>query len=94
MLIALAAESLRQASREIRFEFGHKLKGQTAWRLAHPDRKYRGHGIRYRRAKFEELRAILDGAPGLPLGICFDTAHAFEAGYEIHTAEVIGPGTD
>jgi hypothetical protein len=33
------------------------------------------------------LRAILDGAPDVPLGICLDTAHAFEAGYEIHTEE-------
>jgi deoxyribonuclease-4 len=27
----------------------------------------------------------MDAAPELPLGICLDTAHAFHAGYEIHT---------
>ena len=37
-------------------------------------------------ARFEELRGILDLAPELSLGICLDTAHAFAAGYEIHTA--------
>jgi deoxyribonuclease-4 len=36
-------------------------------------------------SRFEELRAIMDAAPELPLGICLDTAHAFHAGYEIHT---------
>ncbi len=36
--------------------------------------------------RFEELRSIPDQAPELPLGICLDTAHAFEAGYAIHTA--------
>ena len=36
-------------------------------------------------SRFEELQAILDDAPELPLGVCLDTAHAFEAGYEIHT---------
>jgi deoxyribonuclease-4 len=36
-------------------------------------------------SRFEELKAIMDGAPELPLGICLDTAHAFHAGYAIHT---------
>jgi deoxyribonuclease IV len=36
-------------------------------------------------SRFEELKAIVDAAPELPLGICLDTAHAFHAGYEIHT---------
>jgi deoxyribonuclease IV len=36
-------------------------------------------------SRFEELKAILDAAPELPLGICLDTAHAFHAGYGIHT---------
>jgi deoxyribonuclease-4 len=35
--------------------------------------------------RFEDLRAILDEALDLPLGVCLDTAHAFEAGYAIHT---------
>jgi deoxyribonuclease-4 len=38
--------------------------------------------------RFEQLRAMLDGvrAPER-LGICFDTAHAFAAGYELRTRE-------
>src|SRR3989475_326061 len=31
-------------------------------------------------SRFEELKAIMDGAPELPLGVCLDTAHAFHAG--------------
>jgi deoxyribonuclease IV len=33
--------------------------------------------------RFEHLREIMDGCPKLPLGVCFDTAHAFTAGYDI-----------
>ena len=38
--------------------------------------------------RFEQLRAMIDGvrAPER-LGICFDTAHAFAAGYELRTRE-------
>ena len=38
-------------------------------------------------SKFEELAAIIKGAPEVDLGLCIDTAHLFEAGYPIHTAE-------
>jgi deoxyribonuclease IV len=38
-------------------------------------------------AQFEEIRAILDQASDLPMGVCLDTAHTFEAGYEITTEE-------
>jgi deoxyribonuclease-4 len=37
-------------------------------------------------SRFAELREIMDEAPELPLGVCFDTAHAFQAGHPIHTA--------
>lgn len=33
--------------------------------------------------RFEHLRAIMDACPKIPLGVCFDTAHAFTAGYDI-----------
>ncbi len=33
--------------------------------------------------RFEHLREIMDGCSGLPIGVCFDTAHAFTAGYDI-----------
>ena len=35
--------------------------------------------------RFEELRIILDAITDVPVGVCIDTAHAFEAGYEITT---------
>jgi len=33
--------------------------------------------------RFEHLRAIMDACPKIPLGACFDTAHAFTAGYDL-----------
>ena len=33
--------------------------------------------------RFEHLREIMDACPELKLGVCFDTAHAFTAGYDI-----------
>jgi deoxyribonuclease-4 len=33
--------------------------------------------------RFEHLKQIMDACPGLPIGVCFDTAHAFTAGYDI-----------
>lgn len=37
--------------------------------------------------RFEHLREIMHACPNIPLGVCFDTAHAFTAGYDIRTAE-------
>jgi len=36
-------------------------------------------------SRFEELKAILDACPDLPLGVCVDTAHTFAAGWSIDT---------
>jgi deoxyribonuclease-4 len=36
-------------------------------------------------ARFEEVRAILDQTGDLPMGVCLDTAHTFEAGYDVTT---------
>jgi deoxyribonuclease-4 len=33
--------------------------------------------------RFEHLRDIIAACPDLNLGVCFDTAHAFTAGYDI-----------
>ena len=33
--------------------------------------------------RFEDLRVIMDACPKIPLGVCFDTAHAFTAGYDL-----------
>ncbi len=37
--------------------------------------------------RFEHLRDIIAGCAALDLGVCFDTAHAFAAGYELRTAD-------
>src|SRR5579863_1412269 len=38
-------------------------------------------------ARFEEIKDILDLTGDLPMGVCLDTAHTFEAGYDITTEE-------
>jgi len=38
-------------------------------------------------ARFEEIKAILDQTGDLPMGVCLDTAHTLEAGYDITTDE-------
>ncbi|HVA95364.1 MAG TPA: deoxyribonuclease IV [Candidatus Dormibacteraeota bacterium] len=38
-------------------------------------------------ARFEEIRAILDQTTDLPMGVCLDTAHTFEAGYDIRSEQ-------
>ncbi len=38
-------------------------------------------------ARFEEIKAILDQTKDLPMGVCLDTAHTFEAGYDITTVD-------
>ncbi len=38
-------------------------------------------------ARFEEVKAILDQTGDLPMGVCLDTAHTLEAGYDITTEE-------
>jgi deoxyribonuclease IV len=43
-----------------------------------------GECIGYR---FEHLREVMQACPNIPLGVCFDTAHAFTAGYDIRVAE-------
>jgi len=37
--------------------------------------------------RFEHLAAILDGVPGGRFGVCFDTCHAFAAGYDVSSGE-------
>ena len=37
--------------------------------------------------RFEEVAAILERLSDLPVGVCLDTAHTFEAGYDIRSAE-------
>ena len=76
------AQGLRQAARGVRLcgKFGDPRDCRV--RLLLENTSGMGAAIG---SRFEELKAIMDGAPELPLGICLDTAHAFHAGYAIHT---------
>ena len=73
--ISAIAQSLRQATRELKLGELKILLENTA-----------GQGSSLG-SKFEELKAILDACPDLPLGVCIDTAHLFAAGWDIRTHE-------
>ena len=73
--LALCAESLKIASKRLKLGSLRILLENTAGQ---------GDCIGHR---FEHLRAIMDDCPNLPLGVCFDTAHAFTAGYDIRDRE-------
>jgi deoxyribonuclease IV len=76
------AQGIRQASRGIRLcqKFGDFRDCRL--RLLLENTSGMGAAIG---SRFEELKAIIDAVPELPVGICLDTAHAFHAGYGIHT---------
>lgn len=65
------AQGLRQAARGIKLGGLRVLMENTA-----------GMGSALG-SRFEELRAILEAASDLEMGVCLDTAHTFEAGYDI-----------
>ncbi|MEP6922042.1 MAG: deoxyribonuclease IV [bacterium] len=69
--IATCAESLKIASDGLDLSSFRILLENTAGQ---------GECIGHR---FEHLGQLLDACPELPLGVCFDTAHAFAAGYDI-----------
>jgi len=73
--IADIAQGMRQAAR------GMKLGGL---RILVENTAGMGSAVG---SRFEELKAILDQTGDLPMGVCLDTAHTFEAGYEITTEE-------
>jgi deoxyribonuclease-4 len=62
--------SLKSASRKLKLEKLRILLENTAGQ---------GECIGHR---FEHLQEIMKACPELPLGVCFDTAHAFTAGYD------------
>ena len=76
--VAAIAESLKQAARGLKVGELRILLENTA-----------GQGSALG-SRFEELKAVLDACPELPLGICIDTAHLFAAGWDIRKA----PGLD
>lgn len=69
--IATCAESLEVASDGLDLSSFRILLENTAGQ---------GECIGHR---FEHLRKIMETCPNIPLGACFDTAHAFTAGYDI-----------
>ena len=69
--IRTCAESLRAACRGLDLSAFRVLLENTAGQGA-----CIGH-------RFEHLRDIIAACPDLNLGVCFDTAHAFTAGYDI-----------
>jgi len=82
--IQAVALGLRQASRGIRFHSGEfRDFHRGGLRILVENTSGMGDALGTR---FEELAEILQQARDLPLGVCLDTAHAFEAGYAIHTA--------
>jgi deoxyribonuclease IV len=76
------AQAIRQAARGVRLcqKFGDLRDCRLRLLLENTS----GMGMAIG-SRFEELKAIIDALPELPVGICLDTAHAFHAGYEIHT---------
>jgi deoxyribonuclease-4 len=44
--------------------------------------------------RFEHLREITERCPGLNLGVCLDTAHAFTAGYDIRDEDGLAAALD
>lgn len=73
--IAEIAEGMRHAAR------GMKLGGL---RILVENTSGMGSAVG---ARFEEIKAILDQTGDLPVGVCLDTAHMLEAGYDITTQE-------
>jgi deoxyribonuclease-4 len=69
--IRTCAESLKRACDGIDFGSFRILLENTAGQGA-----CIGH-------RFEHLREIIEACPELDLGVCFDTAHAFTAGYDL-----------
>src|SRR6202049_683267 len=72
--ISEIAQGMRQASRGMKFGSLRILVENTA-----------GMGSAVG-ARFEEIKSILDQTTDLPMGVCLDTAHTFEAGDAITTA--------
>jgi deoxyribonuclease-4 len=73
--IKTCAESLRAACVGLRLDSFRILLENTAGQ---------GECIGHR---FEHLGEIIEACPELNLGVCFDTAHAFTAGYDMREAD-------
>jgi deoxyribonuclease-4 len=76
------ALAIRQAARAVRLCGNFDDQRDCGLRLLLENTSGMGAAIG---SRFEELKAIIDGTPELPVGVCLDTAHAFHAGYDIHS---------
>lgn len=72
------AEGIRTCSESIKFAIRRLNLGKL--RILLENTAGQGQCIGHR---FEHLREIMDACPRISLGVCFDTAHAFTAGYDI-----------
>lgn len=75
---ACEADGIRTCSDSIKFAVRRLNLGKL--RILLENTAGQGECIGHR---FEHLRAIMDACPKLQLGVCFDTAHAFTAGYDL-----------
>jgi deoxyribonuclease-4 len=82
--IRAVAEGLRHAARGVRLADNFADMAGGGLRVLLENTSGMGSCIG---ARFSELRAILDQVPELPLGVCLDTAHAFEAGCDLRTEQ-------
>jgi deoxyribonuclease-4 len=74
--VSMIAEGLRQAVRGLKFT--------GTFRILLENTSGQGSCIG---GYFQELAAIIEACPGIPLGVCIDTAHLFQFGHDLRTAE-------
>jgi len=85
--VKAVAEALRHAARGVRLAENFADMSRRGLRVLLENTSGMGSCIG---SRFEELRAILDQVRELPVGVCVDTAHAFEAGYDLGTEAGLG----
>src|SRR5258707_11269575 len=80
--VKAVAQALRHAARGLRLAQSFSDMTRRGLRVLLENTSGMGTCIG---SRFEDLRAVLDQIPELPVGVCVDTAHAFEAGYDLRT---------
>jgi deoxyribonuclease-4 len=80
--VGAAAQALRLAARGVQLAANFADMTKRGVRVLVENTSGMGTCIGMR---FAELKAILGQTPELPIGMCLDTAHAFEAGYDLRT---------
>jgi deoxyribonuclease-4 len=82
--IRAVAGALRQAARGVKLAESFGDRSVPGLRVLLENTSGMGSCIG---AWFSELRQVLDLVPELPVGMCLDTAHAFEAGHDLRTED-------